>query len=57
MPTRYNLKRNQQLSWCVLVHLSAHLKCVQVDGSDILKDGHRDVNEGQKAISEVEQTH
>jgi len=41
----------------VLVHLSAHLKCVQVDGSDILKDGHRDVNEGQKAISEVEQTH
>ena len=41
----------------MLVRHSAHLKCVQVDGSDILKDRHRDVNEGQKAIGEVEQTH
>ena len=34
----------------------SHLEAVQIDDGDVVKDRHRDVDEGKEAVSEVKQT-
>lgn len=43
--------------WAILTRRHPHLKRVEVDDSNVVKDRNCDVNEGQETVIEVKQTH